>query len=81
MPHLIMLVERYLDSSYRYSRYFRFLPEILNSSAQNHKEILDALKKRDFAAAKSAGEKDALGFGEALSAYLARNEQEKEDRS
>jgi DNA-binding GntR family transcriptional regulator len=81
MPHLIMLVERYLDSSYRYSRYFRFLPEILNSSAQNHKEILDALKKRDFAAAKSAGERDALHFGETLSAYLARNEQEKEERS
>ena len=46
MPHLIMLVERYLDSSYRYSRYFKFLPNILTSTAENHKGIMEGTEKK-----------------------------------
>jgi DNA-binding GntR family transcriptional regulator len=73
LPSLIAEVERFWSSSSRYTQLFRQLPLFYNSSIEKHEAILRALKRRDYAAAKSAAEEDTVYFGRALADYLRRN--------
>lgn len=73
MPHVLMLLSRYWDSGSRYAKFFDYLPGVMASSAESHREILEALRKRDEAVARFAAEKDSLDFGLAIAKFLTES--------
>ena len=80
MPHLIALLGRYWNNGNRYSKYFNYMPELSVSTARDHHEILDALKKRDPQQVRAAVERHSNRFLDALSKYL-RGKNNLEDTS
>ncbi len=70
LESLLFLLSRYWDSGSRYAQFFKYLPDIMTRSSRNHRDILEALRRRDRKAARALAEKDTTNFGLAVSKFL-----------
>lgn len=70
LENLFFLLSRYWDSGSRYAQFFKYLPDIMTRSSRNHRDILEALRRRDRKSARALAEKDTTNFGLAVSKFL-----------
>jgi DNA-binding GntR family transcriptional regulator len=73
LPGLIAEIERFWSNSSRFNQILRNLPPFYDSSVRRHEAILEALRNRDYARAKTEAELDTVDFGRAVAEFLRRS--------
>jgi DNA-binding GntR family transcriptional regulator len=81
LENLLFLLSRYWDSGSRYAQFFKYLPDMMMHSSRNHRDILEALRRKDRKAARAYAEKDTTNFGLAIVKFLIEKGFSKEIRS